>query len=303
MNNIAKITVNIIILTIAAVFFSSCVFKQNEHAVSEFSNQTDETFQHVTARHGDNAQRMLAYLKAFEGMGLTIFFDDMVTSNMFYEVYIDILPDMPFGLVNEAAFEVYFDFRAFIFNETGMRNGVGFAGFAGVSDNVVNKLIQNEMMDLYIQVATSKGREHFGEDALAVVNPFSNYNQETLRHLHLTYDEAIVAEFLRYLQIFEQMGITIEFGTRISDGILFPVYINILQGVPFGLLDADAFEVFFDFRAFVINCADIRTGVGFFDFYGVSPQIEYLITSHEDISEIFIEVAIRKLYEHFRHSN
>ena len=102
--------------------------------------------------------------------------------------------------------------------------------------------------------------------------------------------------FHAFLEIFEtELGLTMKFNTVVIDGVLYEVYVDRIPNVPFGLTDADAIEIFLDFRYFVINETDIRPAMYFASFDGISQAVINEIKARDGLLELFIDILEQRL--------
>ena len=300
---LSRIIIIFLVFIYVAAGFSGCDSVETKEAteiVSEFSNLTQETkdllFQHFD---DDIASAILFHLVNFEKLGLTMHFD-RVEENL---ISIDILPDVPFGLVDAEALETFFDFGVFISRYLHMAfpflPPTPRAGFSEALHNEIKA--RDGLSELYQEIGNRVHIENFMPWLVWTLNEYSNFNQKTIDFLRYRFIgpppwemTAIAPEiqtFMRFLQIFEtELGLTMKFNTVVIDGILYEVYIDRIPNVPFGLTDADAIEIFLDFRYFVINETDIRPDIDFASFDGISQTIIDELKTRDGLLELFMEV-------------
>ena len=281
--------------------------------LNEYSNYNQETISFLLELFDEPAiggtpnnltSTFMRFLRIFETeLGLTIKVNHVTIDGELYEIYIDILPNVPFGLTNVDAMETFFDFRAFANRDAGFITG--FLTFYGLSEELQDEIRQrNGLYELFHEVARRKDVEHFFPERAFTLNEYSNFNDTTMSFLlerfdepgilHLLpgqQDERLASIFMRYLAYFEtELGLTIKFNQVIIDDVLYEVYIDTLPNVPFGLTGADAIEVFLDFRALVIYDTDIQPDIHFASFDGISKAVVNEIKQRDGLHELFMEI-------------
>jgi len=143
-------------------------FPERAFTLNEYSNFNDTTMSFLLERFdepgilhllpGQQDERLasifMRYLAYFETeLGLTIKFNQVIIDDVLYEVYIDTLPNVPFGLTGADAIEVFLDFRALVIYDTDIQPDIHFASFDGISKAVVNEIKQRDgLHELFMEI-------------------------------------------------------------------------------------------------------------------------------------------------------
>jgi len=311
-----KSLIKFFVLIVTIMSLASCDFTRDELDIivtSEYSNLTQETRDRLSEVFEDEiASIFFQHIEKFEEMGLTIIFESQRLSAYDHNgareewldnrILIDTLPDVPFGLTDVYTLEAFFNFGVFLERNSHMT----FPFFQPSTHTGASEAFENEirardgLLELYFEVGNRIYIENFLPESMWMLNEYSNMTQRTVDFLHERFNEPrmlaatspemrITQTFMHFIHAFEtQLGLTIKFNTVVIEDVLYEVYIDILPNVPFGLIDADAMEIFFDLRDFVINDTDIRPNMDFASFDGISEAVIDEIKGRDGLFELFM---------------